>query len=116
MIPAFHSYLENQSNEENITQLLQFIIDDINKIEILPIMPKDEIEKMILNVHKCKKSFWLNSIDSDIVKQIEILRIELEDYQNYRKLPGGLLQIMKWKNKNKVMLKNLLKSIDNGKF
>lgn len=116
LIPNFSTYVDHQSTEENIAELTKIIVGIIHQIEIKKMLPKDELEQIIGNINKCKNSFWLNSISVEIVKLIELFNTELVSYKDFRCRPGGLLQIIKWKEKNSELFLIILNSIENGKF
>lgn len=115
-IPNFNSYINNQTNEDTLGSLLKKLKGYILLIESKEVMEIEAIENVISFNKICLNSFWLNSLNNQIIYLIKKLQNEMTIYYQYRKTIGGLLEIEKWKRNNDELLNNLKNIINDGKF
>lgn len=116
IIPRFAEFIKTQTNEDKLGYLLNELEKKANEILGSSMLSIDEIKETIVLVNKCLNSFWLNSLAPEIIVKLESFSKELVNYAKYRQIPGGLLQIQKWKSNNKGNLMELINIIKNGKI
>ena len=115
IIPDFNKYVENQTKEEKVGEVINKLKKIIEEIDTIKILELDYIEDVISFIKRCLNSFWLNSLKYDLISYLDELNIYMIEYYKYRKQPGGLLQIQKLKDHNKERLQVLKNIINNGK-
>lgn len=116
LIPNFQNYCLSQSTEEMISTILSLLSKYISLIENTNVLSNHKLEEINIFLNKCENSFWLNSIENELLNKIVILNKEILKYYEFRNKSGGLLEIYKIKNENNELFKNIRKLTENGQI
>jgi hypothetical protein len=111
LIPDFKTLCQSQTKEEKFDYILDRLREILNSIETEKLLNTSYIEEISDFLKTCKDSFWLNSIRRDILPYINKLIDFMNEYEIYRRSPGGLLQIHKLKTRNLELINSIKAAI-----
>jgi hypothetical protein len=116
LIPNFHDFSNSQTKEENLSDIVNSIVERIDLVISDKMLSIEQSESLSLELGKAISSFWLNSLNANLVGHLIEFKKEFELYCRFRKMPGGIYNIIKWKEKNQNLILNLQKEFQNGKI
>lgn len=97
LIPNFQNLISNQTSEQTLGYLITELKDVTTKLETGKLLELKEIDEINKTLSACENSFWLNSQNLILIKQIKELSIIMKLYKTYREKQGGLLEIQNLK-------------------
>ncbi len=109
LIPKFNLLVENQTFEENFDFVVNNLCKYVIEIEESELLSNDELGEKINFLKNCENSFWLNTLQKNLVDAITRLLGIISAYEINRKKPGGLLEIHKLKENNKELFNQIKK-------
>jgi hypothetical protein len=112
LIPSFDQYKNQQTEEHYYTNLLHHLNSNLCLLSEKDKLEINEIDSLNNCIENCLNSFWLNTFRPEILKNIKVLKFKLNEYYKHRNLPGGLLNILRWKYQNKTLI-NQIKTLIN---
>ena len=115
LIPNFKTYANNQTTEQGLGALLAGLKEKIVLLGGDTLIDSDNSAELIIIIDDCLSSFWLLSLNKNLYDLILTLKSKYKNYEVYQKTPGGLLELIKWKSKNKQLFTNIINLI-NGKI
>ncbi|HVS93340.1 MAG TPA: hypothetical protein VHE59_14980 [Mucilaginibacter sp.] len=116
IIPNFLSFVNSQTKERNIKNVLTEINSSISTINSSQMISYEELKQLGANVSDSINSFWLNSLEPRLIVLLKELDHQLKQYEHLRNSPGGLLGILRWKKLNEGLITNISNLTLNGKI
>ncbi|MHC1702363.1 MAG: hypothetical protein AB9846_00515 [Tenuifilaceae bacterium] len=115
LVPNFKTLIENQTFEENFDFVVNRIYQYVLEIEESELLSNDELGEIIHFLNNCENSFWLNTLNKDLVEVITQFYKIMVAYEINRKKPGGLLEIHKLKVNNEDLFSKIKELTNYGK-
>lgn len=112
LIPNFKNFYQKQTSENSPDLLVNQLNNHIEPIQSEHLLNEKQINDILQTINYCINSFWLSSFNKDLIDLIILLKKKMEEYKSLRKIPGGLLEIEKWKRDNLEFLINIKELTD----
>lgn len=109
LIEDFDYYIDNQSTEENVEELLTNLSFGMSLLKTKKILGENEIIKMEDSIKACLRSFWLNSLNYDLIGKIRVLERVIVRYKAKSKTMGGSWEMEKIVKENVDLINSFIK-------